>query len=287
MITLFLGRTYDQKTCVRGFSLAWETEFLWLRLTDDKTAMYCVPCKERSARTHSKQDATAPFVKGCTNFRRDTIVKHAKSEVHLKASGTHAAQVARVGSTPAEKMLTTLNRQTFDRLCRMFRTCHALVKHARPYTDYVWLCNVDKKKGLDAGTAYRNDKQARLFTHHIAEIARERIRDSEIPFGVISDGSTDSAALEAEMIYVRHAHRGAISVNFAGYVNVERANTPGILDAITTAMSRLNVTPADWQQKLVGFGSDGASVMVGKNNGVVALLRQLQPTVQGVHCAAH
>ena len=252
--------------------------------------MYCVPCKERLARTHSKRDAAAPFMKGCTNFRCDTIVKQAKAEVHLRASGTPAAQVARVWSTPAEKMLTTLNRQTFNRLCRMFRTCHALAKHARPYTDYVLLCDVDERKGLAVGTAYRNDKQARLFTHHIAEVAREQIRDDVATakfLSLISDGSTDSAALEAEMIYVRHAHRGAISVNVAGYVNVERANAPGILDAITIAMSRLDVMLADWQQKLVDFGSDGASVMVGKNNGVVALLRQLQPAVPGVHCAAH
>ena len=40
--------------------------------------------------------------------RCSRILKHAKSEVRLRASGTHAAQVARVGSTPAEKMLTTL-----------------------------------------------------------------------------------------------------------------------------------------------------------------------------------
>ena len=154
----------------------------------------------------------------------------------------------------------------------------------------MWLCDVDERKGLDVGTAYRNDKQARLFTHHIAEVAREQIRDDVATakfLSLISDGSTDSAALEAEMIYVRYAHRGAISVNFAAYVNVERANAPGILDAISTAMSRLDVTAADWQEKLVGFGSDGASVMVGKNNGVIALLRQLQPVVQGVHCAAH
>ncbi|KAK2185095.1 hypothetical protein NP493_246g02021 [Ridgeia piscesae] len=127
----------------------------------------------------------------------------------------------------------------------MFRTCHALAKHARPYTDYVWLCNVDKRKGLDAGTAYRNDKQARLFTHHIAEVARERIRDDVATakfLSLISDGSTDLAALEAEMIYIRQAHRRTISVNFAGYVNVERANAPGILDAITTAMSTLGLT---------------------------------------------
>ena len=196
----------------------------------------------------------------------------------------------KVGSTPAARMLTTLNSQTFDRLCRMFRTCHALAKHARLYTDFVWACDVDEKMGLDVGLAYRNDKQARVFTHHIAEVARSGIRDGvqAAPFlALISDGSTDSAAIEAEMVYVRHARHGVIAVEFAGYVNVERANAPGILAAISTAMTRLGVTDAEWQEKLVGFGSDGASVMVGKNNGVIALLRQLQPAVQGVHCAAH
>ena len=128
-------------------------------------------------------------------------------------------------------MLTTLNSQTFNRLCRMFRTCHALGKHARPYTDFVWACDVDKRKGLDVGTSYRNDKQARIFTHHIA------------------------------------------------------VNAQGIFAAISTAMTRRGVAETEWQEKLVGFGSDGASVMVGRNNGVIALLRQLQPAVQGVHCA--
>ena len=150
----------------------------------------------------------------------------------------HAAQVATVGSTPAEKMPTTLNKQTFDGLCRMFPICHALAKHARPYTDYVWLCDVDERKGLGVGAAYRNDKQARLFTHHIAEVGREQIRDDVVTakfLSLISDDSTDSATLEAEMVYIRYTHRGAIPVNFAGYVNVERANAPGVLDAISTA----------------------------------------------------
>ena len=199
-----------------------------------------------------------------------------------------AAQASEIGTTPAEKILTTLTTPTFDRLCRLFRSCHALAKHARPYTDYFWMCDLDEKKGLDVGTSYRNDKQANEFTHHIAEVAREKIRDAAQTakfLAVISDGTTDSAALEAEMVYLRHAHRGTIAVNFAGYVNVERANAPVILGAITTAVTRLGVT--DWHQKLVGFGSDGASVMVGKNNGVIALLRHLQPAVQGIHCAAH
>ena len=125
---------------------------------------------------------------------------------------------------PAAQMLTSLNSQTVDRLCRMFGRVMPW-----PSTDFVWVCDVDERKGLDIGTAYRNDKQARVFTHHIAEVARSRIRDDVqvAPFlALISNGSTDSAALEAEMIYVCHACHGVIGVELAGYVNVEHANAP-------------------------------------------------------------
>ena len=33
----------------------------------------------------------------------------------------------------------------------------------------------------------------------------------------------------------------------------------------------------DWKESVVGFGSDGASVMVGQRGGVVALLKQEVP----------
>ena len=43
----------------------------------------------------------------------------------------------------------------------------------------------------------------------------------------------------------------------------------------------------DFENKLVALGSDRASVMLGKNNGVIALLRDIQPNVIAVHCSRH
>jgi len=43
----------------------------------------------------------------------------------------------------------------------------------------------------------------------------------------------------------------------------------------------------EWERKTIGFGSDGASVMLGKHGGVAALLKKKQPSLQAVHCAAH
>ena len=94
MKMLISGRTYDQRARVRGYQPGWEREFAWLRQNDDKTAMICTACRERLARTRSKQDAAAPFVKGCSNFRREALTKHLKSEVHMRAVGAQAAHTA-------------------------------------------------------------------------------------------------------------------------------------------------------------------------------------------------
>lgn len=49
-------------------------------------------------------------------------------------------------------------------------------------------------------------------------------------------------------------------------------------------------TITDWEtstSKLVALGSDGAAVMLGKNNGVIALLQAQQPSMIAVHCSGH
>ncbi|KAG7165648.1 Zinc finger protein 862-like 7 [Homarus americanus] len=44
-----------------------------------------------------------------------------------------------------------------------------------------------------------------------------------------------------------------------------------------------------WKQKLVGIGTDGANVMTGCRNGLVARLRRdlEKPELEGIHCTAH
>ena len=93
----------------------------------------------------------------------------------------------------------------------------------------------------------------------------------------MSDGSTDSGILEQEKVYTRFAKEGAINVRFVSVEHVERGTVINIHKALGEAMS--SVAP-DWQEKLVAFGSDGASVMQGKKGGVVALLRLNTPWLQ-------
>ena len=71
----------------------------------------------------------------------------------------------------AGKILVTLNRALTEKLRIKFRSVHALAKHDRPFTDYIWQCELDELKGVNVGQDYRSDKAAADFAHHIAEVS--------------------------------------------------------------------------------------------------------------------
>ena len=69
--------------------------------------------------------------------------------------------------------------------------------------------------------------------------------------------------------------------------NVRKANAENITKAITNILD--GVMTDSWRQKLVALATDGAAVMLGKNNGVVKRIKELvhRPSVLAIHCSAH
>ena len=53
------------------------------------------------------------------------------------------------------------------------------------------------------------------------------------------------------------------------------------------SLSSVGIDLETVKKKLVGMSTDGASVMLGKNNGVYAKLKELQPSLVAIHCMAH
>lgn len=87
---------------------------------------------------------------------------------------------------------------------------------------------------------------------------------------------------------MRYCVEGDINVKFLALEQLELADSEGITQAIKKAVeSEGGMIEQEWTSKLVGFGSDGTSVMVGKKVGVIANLKKLQPSLQGMHCCAN
>ena len=87
-------------------------------------------------------------------------------------------------------------------------------------------------------------------------------------------------------MYMQTCRAGMIHTNFIYCSQVEHGNAGQIVEAIQKAVKTV-VPWDDFKSKLVALGSDGASVMLGKNNGVIALLQTMQPSIIAVHCSGH
>ena len=64
-------------------------------------------------------------------------------------------------------------------------------------------------------------------------------------------------------------------------------NRNGKAETITTAVNLLMERRNLHKDKMKGFGSDGASVMTGKNNGVSKRTKDDSPFLVSIHCIAH
>ena len=277
-------RLYDQNSRNRHFQQHWQTTYTWLELDKANGAMFCRTC--RTYPQHS--DKNGMFVQGNTCYRLDSIKAHSNSAGHKRSVAKDTT--VEIKTTPAHQILLTLNKLTVERLKHLFRNCHAIGKKGRPYTDYVWICLLDKLKGVDIGDTYLNDKAAAVFMHHIAEVAREELVESVNSsqfISLICDGSTDSAVLEQEIIYVRYVDsHGHIMVKFLACKPMVRPNARNITTAIVQAAEMAGAK--DWTKKLIALGSDGAPVMQGRRGGVISYLRkEVGDWVVGIHCSAH
>ena len=152
------------------------------------------------------------------------------------------------------------------------------------------MCTLDKAKGLDIGKTYHTDKYAAQFVHFISQAQIQNnlsIFETAKFATVISDGSTDSSFCEAEIVFIRFATKGQLYTQFVGVANVAKANAENITKAITNILD--GVMTDSWRQKIVALATDGAAVMLDKNNGVVKRNKELvhRPSVLAIHCSAH
>ena len=112
-------------------------------------------------------------------------------------------------ATNAGKALLALKTAERNRLVFLFRNAHAVMKHNRPISDYMytWLCELDKAKGSDIGQTYLNNKASLEFiksiSNHETEKSKEMLEQSHF-FSIMMDGSTDISGDEQKPSILEH-----------------------------------------------------------------------------------
>ncbi|KAK5881940.1 hypothetical protein CesoFtcFv8_020577 [Champsocephalus esox] len=103
----------------------------------------------------------------------------------------------------------------------------------------------------------------------------------------MSDSSVDRSVKDQEMVYLTYVEDGKPVKQFVDIVSLEHAHSQGILDATLVGLRNVGLTEQDLKSRMVGFGCDGASVMMGIHNGVAAKLKQMCPSIVPIWCVAH
>jgi hypothetical protein len=62
-------------------------------------------------------------------------------------------------------------------MTNLFRNVHALIKKRHPFTDFIWMCELDEIKGVDIGETYRNEKQVVNSAHYIIFYRTGKLRN--------------------------------------------------------------------------------------------------------------
>ena len=108
---------------------------------------------------------------------------------------------------------------------------------------------------------------------------------SAVAFAIAIDESTDIALEKHCVIYVKYVYRGKARVEFLGILNL---TSGGGAESIMSALLEFLEDKGLDLDKFLAFGSDGCSVMLGKDTGVVTRLkRAVQPMMVAIHCICH
>ena len=108
--------------------------------------------------------------------------------------------------------------------------------------------------------------------------------DSSPVFALQLDESTDISNLSQLLVYVKYVADERINEEFLFCQPLE--TTSKTVDVFQMLIDFFDKTELSWS-KLVGVCTDGAPAMIGANSGLISLVKQKNPAIQGTHCMIH
>jgi hypothetical protein len=286
-------KKYEDNRTTRRFQDHWLKGREWLK--HDERGMTCIICSEhygdvsvRGADANNSKKHL--FITGSKNYKFSTISDHEKSTTHtevVRILESRKKETETEQST-AQKTVISMREHLRKQIELKFRNVHALIKKNRPLSDYIWLNELDRAKGLDLSQTYDNLTAGTLFMEYISVAEKEKlsvIMDEVKFFSMTMDGSTDDGSCEQETIFVRSSVRGKLVSRF---LCIGEPDSTGSSDLFSFVRQKVEENGlADHMTKLVGFGCDGASNMMGCKSGLITRLKDIYPEIVGIHCLAH
>ena len=265
----------------RSFKSSWLDKFIWLTFDGDK--MYCKYCLEIKKKNS--------YTVGCRNFRISDINKHTRSRDHSAAAEAYLLKASGATVTSALSRVVSLNEEA---VIAAMKNIYWLAKEDIASLKYNSLNELTKLQKCESITHLYVGENAKYtspevvkdmqlsISHCIKDDIQKELLQSPV-YGILTDEGTDISTTSSLILYTYYVFNGFRKLRFLANVELSHCDASSLYAAILNVLKDYGVSSS----KCLGFGSDGASVMTGKENGVAALLKRVNPYLISIHCVAH
>lgn len=218
---------------------------------------------------------------------RKKIHEHANGQQHTLAEEI----VQKASANVMETVVAEQQKHLYDSTTRVFRSVYSLMKNNRPFTDLPSLINLQAKNGLDMGIILHSETTAADISGLIGSEMRAKLCAEVISSGskiaLIMDESTTIASKSVLILYIRAAVRNTVTSFFLDLVEMNGCGADDIVRAVMKTLLLHGFKDEYLASHLIAVCSDGASVMVGHNSGVLKTLEDKFPGIIRWHCLCH
>ena len=264
---------------VNKFQYSWNKRWPWLLFKED-LGMFCKLCTS----IYPSDDIV--FVgRGSKDFKTSALLRHASSKKHQSAlerekiaqSSNLKVSVQKSLTTNEESIVASMKAAYF-----MAKQDIAMAKHSA----IMDLLKCVNSPCINSAPVYSHSSFIEEFHEIFYEIIQDQLLNiiQSSPFmSVIIDESTDIGVHKKLIVYVKLLNGSEIETHFLHNTEVINGTAMTITEKLKEMFLSLNIP---WN-KVVCVSSDGASVMVGRINGVSTKLKQINPAMINIHCAGH
>ena len=234
----------------------------------DAICLRCVVCKRWEKRIEKVKGFNTNWIRpGAKSIKKDGLKSHLETNQHKEAvrleqrsnMGAEVYNQTVLESSPIGRAVRRLQEKDKASLRVKFNMAYYLAKRERPFTDYIGAVTKE--------TFAKDFANARYYS-------------------ILSDGSTDSAVIEQEIVYVLYLSSGGIpAVKYFSIESAENGDADGLKECIISAFNRFGIT--NFSDRLLGLNVDGASVNTGIHKGLGAKIKEEASWLQVVHCFNH
>ena len=265
-----------------------ETGIYWLIYSEREHGMFCLLCRRYDSK-NEKNNCKVFNTEASVRFRKSTVTDHSSSSQHRSA--VNAELMRRISQF--EKEYQERKTAKNDVLFKAFYACYFLAKQEIANRKLSSLIEFLEIVGVS---------EMRFFQHRSAGSIREifltvgkaiensvvsKVRSAE-SFGILVDDVMDISVAEQMITFISYVSADAKpAVDFLCTKDIlekfTSPNSEAIFRTITDSLTQFNLEIS----KCMSIVTDGAAVMVGKNNGVAAKLKTVNKKLVSIHCICH